>query len=281
MTAMKRAALLAALVLCACSPQQPEVAATVNGKPIPVEELRLALAQADLAGSRASAPSELLDRMINRELLAQKAEQLKLDRVPGVAQAIDAARADILTRVYLEHTVGQRPSSTSEVAGFYRENPALFTQRRVYRIFELAVVAPRERITAIRQRVAQEQGLYEIAEWLKAERVAFNAGGVTKSSEHLAPALLQRVSGMKDGQLAVVEVPGGASVIQLVQSESAPLSLEQATPLIEEVLRNRKRVEVADREVKYLRSKAAIHYRIDLGGQPQAAADAGSSRPGT
>jgi hypothetical protein len=83
MAAMKRAALLAAFLLCACSPQRPEVAAKVNGKPIPLEEFRLALAQADLAGGRSPAPSGLLDRMINRELLAQKAEPLKLDRVPG------------------------------------------------------------------------------------------------------------------------------------------------------------------------------------------------------
>jgi hypothetical protein len=93
--------------------------------------------------------------------------------------------------------------------------------------------------------------------------------------------LLQRVSGMRDGELAVIEVPGGASIIQLVQSESAPLSLVQATPLIEEALRNRKRAEVTEREVKYLRGKAEIRYRIELEGPPQAAVDAGTSRPGT
>lgn len=279
MAGMKRGAWLAVLALCACSPQQPEVAAVVNGKAISIDEFRVALAQAAAGGT--AAPAELLDRMIDRELMAQKAEQLKLDRLPGVAQAIDASRADILMLAYLERTMGERPSASSEVAGFYGEHPALFTHRRVYRIFELAVVAPRERVAAIRHRVAQAQGLYEIAEWLRGEAVAFNAGGVTKPSEHLAPALLEQVSRMKDGQIAVVEVPGGASVIQLVQSESAPLTLHQAAPLIEEVLRGRKRADAAQREAKYLRSKAAIQYGIDLGRPPQASADAGMSRPGT
>jgi hypothetical protein len=75
----------------------------------------------------------------------------------------------------------------------------------------------------------------------------------------------------------VIEVPGGASIIQLVQSESAPLSQEQAAPMIEQLLRARKQAEIADREIKALRSSASIQYVVDLG--PRATQQASGQAP--
>ena len=52
----------------------------------------------------------------------------------------------------------------------------------------------------------------------------------------------------------------GASVIQLVDAQSAPLAYEQASPLIENFLAGRKRLAVAQDEVKRLRGTARIEY---------------------
>jgi EpsD family peptidyl-prolyl cis-trans isomerase len=269
---------IVALALSACG-TRPDLAATVNGRGISVEQFRQALAQAGSAALPASGPRQLLDGMIDRELLVEKAEQLKLDRSLPVAQAIEAARANILAQVYVEHSLGTRPSRSQEVSAFYDDHAALFAGRRIYRLFELAIIAPEDRIADIRQRVVHARGLYEIAEWLKSQNLAFNAGGVTRSSEYLAPALLQQVSGMKEGQVAIIEVPGGASIVQLIHSEHAPLSRDQAAPMIEELLRARRRLEVAEREVKFLRGRAAIEYAVDLGERPETTAHNNASRP--
>ena len=62
------------------------------------------------------------------------------------------------------------------------------------------------------------------------------------------------------GELAVFATPLGASVIQLVHAEDAPLTEQQAAPLIEQFLAGRKRLETAAAEVKRLRELATIEY---------------------
>lgn len=104
MTVMKRAVVIPVIMLCACASQDPEVAATVNGRPIPLENLWVAVAQSRPAAETDIDPSRVLEQMIERELLVQKAERLRIDRLPDVAREIAAARAGILARAYLSHT---------------------------------------------------------------------------------------------------------------------------------------------------------------------------------
>jgi hypothetical protein len=76
---------------------------------------------------------------------------------------------------------------------------------------------------------------------------------------------------MKDGQAIFNVRPGGAQVINLAASRAQPVTLEQATPAIEQFLLNeRKRKLVAD-DLAALRSAAKIEYVGDF------AADAAKS----
>lgn len=274
---MRRSPFIALLaLLAACSPHETEravdAAATVNGKPIPIARFRRALAQLNPATAPPSAPVRLLDGMIDRELLAQEAERIELDARPSVVDAVEAARAAILAQAYVEHELGTAPADAHQVRSFYHDNPDLFAKRRIYRLFELAVIAPPATVEALRKRAARAD-LYELAQWLKARKVAFNTGGATKAAEQLAPGVLERLRTMRDGEVTVISVSGGASVIQLVQSENAPLTQDEAAPMIERLLRARRRREIATREVKYLRTRAAIEYAVELGGPGQARAE--------
>lgn len=255
-------AVIVAGLLAGCSPPkpQPHLAATVNGEGITVRSFQRLR---DL-GPDGDNPTRLLDALIDRALFAQNATKLKLEERPGVAQALDEARTEVLAQAYLEAMTGADPYDAREVERFYSAHPEQFERRRLYRVFELAVVAPPARVAEIRKRAARARGLHEIAEWLKAEQLAFNADGATRSSEHIAPVLLERLSRMKDGAIEVLDVPSGASVVQLIQSEAAPLSREEAAPMIEQLLRARKRAEIAQQEKEHLRSVASIEYLVDL-----------------
>jgi hypothetical protein len=83
---------------------------------------------------------------------------------------------------------------------------------------------------------------------------------------------------MQEGQIQLMEVPGGISILQLLAADPAPLSREAAAPMIEQFLRARRRVEIAEREQKHLRSKATIEYMVDVG-QPRASAPAKPAVP--
>src|SRR5438552_62464 len=131
---------------------------------------------------------------------------------------------------------------------------------RVYRMRELVVSAPAEMIDVLRAQAARAADLDELAAWLKARNARFSAATETQPAEQLPLAFLPQLARMKAGEVAVFATPLGASVIQLIHAEDAPLGAEQAAALIEQFLAGRKRLEIAAAEVKRLRSSARIEY---------------------
>ena len=230
-----------------------QLAAKVNGTEISVQQVRG-------AGSAANLP-QALEKVIDRELLVQKAVAAKLDRDPLVAQAIDNARRQVLAQAYLERASSASAGNTrDEVRAFYAENPALFAERRIYRLRELIVAAPAELLDVLRAEAAKVRELDELALWLRSRGATYSADSVTQPAEQLPLAFLPRLAVMKPGEIAVFATPLGASVIQLVHAEEAPLTEPQAAPLIEQFLAGRRRLETAAAEVKRLREVATIEY---------------------
>jgi EpsD family peptidyl-prolyl cis-trans isomerase len=229
-----------------------QLVAKVNGTEISIGEVR---------GVAPAAAAQALEKVIDRELLVQKALAAKLDRDPQVLQAIDSARRQLLAQAYLERTASAAGGSTKdEVRAFYDENPALFSQRRVYRMRELVVSAPAEMIDVLRAESSRARELDEVAAWLKTRHAKFSVDVLTQPAEELPLAFLPQLARMKPGEIAVFPTPLGASVIQLVHAEDAPLTEQQAAPLIEHFLAGRKRLETAAAEVKRLREVATIEY---------------------
>lgn len=233
-----------------------QLAAKVNGTEISLHQLRVGSS----AGSPASV-AQALEKVIDRELLVQKALAAKLDRDPQVLQSIENARRQLLAQAYLERAASAAGGSTrDEVRAFYAGNPALFAERRIYRLRELAVPAPAEVIDVLRAEAAKARDLDEIGAWLRLRSVKYSVDAVEQPAEQLPLSFLPRLAGMKPGELALFATPLGASVIQLVNAEDAPLTEQQAAPLIEQFLAGRRRLETAAAEVKRLREVATIEY---------------------
>jgi EpsD family peptidyl-prolyl cis-trans isomerase len=236
--------------------------AKVNGTEISVEQLR---APAYAGAGAAAAVAQALEKVIDRELLVQQALAAKLDRDPAVQQSIENARRQVLAQAYLERSASAAAgSSRDEVRAFYEQNPALFAERRVYRLRELAVAAPAEMIDVLRTEAARARDLDQMTAWLEARNAKYSLttpmGGLTQPAEQLPLAYLPQLARMKAGELAVFATPLGAAVVQLVHAEAAPLTEQQAAPLIEQFLAGRKRLETAAAEVKRLREVATIEY---------------------
>jgi EpsD family peptidyl-prolyl cis-trans isomerase len=256
---MKKILLLALLALptAACekaAADRPaaQLAAKVNGTEISIHQLR--------AGGSGNV-AQALEKVIDRELLVQKALADKLDRDPQVVQSIENARRQVLAQAYLDRSVSAAAgSSRDEVRAFYAENPALFAQRRVYRLRELTLSASAETVDLLRAEAAKARDLEELAGWLRRRGAKFRVDGLTQPAEQLPLSQLPQLARMKPGEIAVFATPLGASAIQLVHAEEAPFTEQQAAPLIEQFLAGRKRLETAAAEVKRLREVATIEY---------------------
>src|SRR5919201_4014082 len=82
------------------SKKATQVAAKVNADEITVHQVNRVLARSqNLAPELAEqAKREILDKLIDQTLARQQALKKKLDRSPGVMQAVEAARSEILAR---------------------------------------------------------------------------------------------------------------------------------------------------------------------------------------
>ena len=209
----------------------------------------------------AAAGPQALEKIIDRELLVQRALATGLERDPQVAQSLDHARRSILAQAYLERAAAALSRGTpEEVRAFYADNPALFAERRIYRLRELDVAGDPDLAEPVRAQVGRSRDLEEVAAWLRSRNARYTDIQVTQPAEQVPLAQLPELARMKAGEMAVFATPLGVSVVQLLHAEEAPLSEPQAAPVIGEFLAAKKRMELAATEVRKLRDGARIEY---------------------
>ncbi|NMG67411.1 peptidyl-prolyl cis-trans isomerase, EpsD family [Azoarcus indigens] len=268
--------LLVSLTLVACSKGEADgratfdVVAKVNDREIQSNELKTVLEHGSAAsGAIEGRPAEkVLERLIDQELMVQQARDRRLDKDPRVLYSIEAARREILARAYLEQVTSESvPPSEAEIAAFYRDNPALFAERRIYSLQELQLPSLGERFDELRLQVEQAVGLQQVTEWLEAERIAYHLVSAVKPAEELPLESLPAFARMKDGQLMISQSDKGVSLIHLAASHLKPIGEKEARPLIERYISNSRKVELARSELKRLRAGAEIEYA--QGGEPE------------
>jgi EpsD family peptidyl-prolyl cis-trans isomerase len=258
---------LAATLLVACGGGKDkaasQVAAKVNKEEISVHQINFVLQQQrGLRPEQADAVGrQVLERLVDQELAVQKAQELKLDRDPRVLQQIEAARREIVARAYLEKTgeAAAKPSA-EEIKKYYDDKPALFKERRVYNIQELAIEAPREQVEALRVQMQSAKSANEFVDFLKAKGIKFAASQAVRPAEQLPLSMLDTFSKMKDGQSLLLPTAGGAQVVVLAGSRSEPVDEARAQPAIEQFLQNDAKRKLIEADMKAMRAAAKIEY---------------------
>ena len=283
----KLAALAAAatlmVVLAGCGggkgDKAPQTAARVNKEEITVHQINFVLQrQQGLKPEQAEAAGkQVLERLIDQELAVQKAEDLKLDRDPRVVQQIEAAKREIIARAYVDR-VGESVAkpTNEEIAKYYNDKPALFKDRRIYSLQEIAIEAKPEQFQLIREKLQAAKSMAEFADFLKAGDFRFNGNQAVRAAEQLPLAGLEAISRMKDGDSAISQNPTGLTVLFLVGSRSQPVDETRARPAIEAFLSNQRKGELVQQDLKALCIGAKIEY---IGKFAEGVPAAGASAP--
>lgn len=252
-----------------------QVAAKVNGTELTVSQVNYALQRIpNLDKDQSKAASlQVIRNLVDQEVLAQKAQSEKLDRDPVVVQALDAARRQIMAEVYMTRKLGTPTEPTdAEVSDYFNKHPELFTKRKIYRLQELSIKAPKEKQETIRKQLTDSKTLGDFVAWLKDEKYPVQASQGVKPAEQLPQAILPKLAEMPDGQAMIVNTPEGLLVIVLADSQVQPVTLEQAKPAIARLLQNEARQKAAKAELDKVKAEAKIEYVGDF-------ADAGKEAP--
>ena len=271
--------LVLALAACGSDDKKPatQVAAKVNKDDISVHQINYALARSpNVTPERApEARKQILDKLVDQQLLVQKAVDGKLDRDPNVMMTIEAARKQILAQAYMERAMAAAAKPTpQDIKKYYDEHPQLFSERRIFRLQEISVAAAGDKQQQVRDELGKAKTVPDFLQALKDQKIEYTVNSGVKAAEQLPLELLPRFHKMKDGEIGVIPSANNLLIVQLVASQTQPLDEKKAEPFIERFLTNQKRMEIAEQQMKQLRTAAAIEYVGDFARQSTAAAPA-------
>lgn len=240
-----------------------QVVAIVNGDEITIHQVNFQLSRMGQMNEAQAkeASKKVLTRLIEMQLLKQQAIEQKLDKNPGLLQALEASKDQMLAQAYLETMMAKASKpSNSEIDEFYKSHPELFENRRVFRLQELMVNIDKSKFAETEASIKDIKGINEIAVWLKEKNYPFSANAAVKEAETLPADMLKKLQVLKDGEILILPTEGALHIINLAASESMPISRIKATPIIEQYFMNQNKTNLAKKEMTALNDKAKIEF---------------------
>lgn len=104
------------------APAESATVATVNGKPITEEMVRVYGAQRSQApGAQQLSPEATIDELVNIELVTQDAEKQGIDKRPNVVKQLDWQRRSLIVGVSMREYITAHPVTDEEMKKTYDE----------------------------------------------------------------------------------------------------------------------------------------------------------------
>jgi EpsD family peptidyl-prolyl cis-trans isomerase len=244
-----------AVLLAACSgtatQQDVPVIASVDGHELTAADL----------GNVPQPTRTAVDALIDEHLMAQQALVEGLDRDPAVVQALQNARRRILAEAFASRLESPHSAPTlADIEDYYRHNPALFSQRRLYSlaIFTVDSTALSDELRAAIGRTTSVKALGEL---LGRHSIQFELQQLERAADELPLSQLPRYTAASVGDVLVAaETHGTSRLVQIAGIESRPISLENARPAIQRYLAQLDKTVAVDTYLAGARSRAQITY---------------------
>ena len=233
----------------------------VNGEEITVLQVNDELKRAGVkADQQEAATKQLLEKLIDRQLIIAEAIRNKIDRSPGVIQAIERAKSQIIAQAYMESIVTKiaKPSK-AEIDEYFQKHPEYFTERKQFDMQQL-VIATKDLSNELKLAIDAAKTLDEVAAWLDGHNVRYARGQLSRSTTDLPELMVAKLKEMRKGQLFIVNEGENSMLNSINNIKDNPVTAKDAAPQIEQYLINKKSKEAADAEIKNLRSSAKIEY---------------------
>lgn len=240
-----------------------QIAAKVNGVEITTHQIDGVMkgAQNVTEENVAEFRKKALDKLIDQQLVLDKASKESLDRTPDVILEIEAAKKEILARAYLKKMLANSSElNDSEFKKYYDQHAELFSKRRIYNLQDISTQSNAQALELLKENVAAQKSMMDIAENLKTKGIKFSSGSFTRPAEQLPLDILPKMQLLKDGDMFVWQSGDIAHAIKLTSIEEAPVGLLEATPMIKNYFINTRGKQIVEDKIKKFRQEAKIEY---------------------
>ena len=239
---------------------ETQIVARVNGQEITISDLRGELQRLGRSPNDVDAERVALDNIINRTLLTAAARAAKVHRQPEAMRRMAVAREQALADLYVA-TASQPPEPTLiEIEDFVAENPALFTERRIYTFSVLTLPTEAfdsDRLTPLFD-ATEDFALLSRA--LNNNNVRFSQTPLARSSDAFPDAVRRQLAqyGLRDNIVLQGEVE--TQIMKIDAITPAPIAMDNALPMARNILLQRSAQKRAEKLIASLRNKSSLSF---------------------
>lgn len=256
------AALIALTMMSGCDRAATgQSVAVVNGEEISRGELNAEVQRANVGeGPQADqVRAQLLQRVIDRRLLAQKAVEDGVERTPEYVVNERLAREQLLIDLLSRRVAESIPAPTPEqLSRFMAENPAMFAERATLTLDQIQFARPAD--LTILDELRDDHTLEEVVATLNRLGVPHQAGRSRVDTVNLQPQAFQQITRLPAGEPFIVPTPGGFVVSVVRERQPAPAT-EDARRLATEAWRQQQQQQRLEAQLRELRQRASIEYQ--------------------
>jgi peptidyl-prolyl cis-trans isomerase C len=254
--------------------------AVVNGEEVSLSELNAELSQANVPESadKKQVLPQLLQRIIDRRVLAQKAVEEGVDRSPEYIARQRRMNEELLIGLYTKRQSDAMKAPTpQEIDRFIAENPGMFAQRAVLSLDQLQFDRPAD--MTLLQQMANDKTLDQVGATLTRLGIPFTRSKGRLDTATVPPQMLKQITDLPAGEPFVVPVGQRIVASVITGREAATISSDQNRRIAAEALRRQKLMATMEKQLKDIRANAKIEYQS--GYAPPANAGKAQPAPGT
>jgi peptidyl-prolyl cis-trans isomerase C len=253
-----------ALALLAGCNKQPggQVVAVVNNDDVTVQELNAEAQAAQLPAASVNdkqAVAALLQRVIDRNLLADYAKREGLDRGPDFVarkrQMEQALLADLAVR---KLTGGSTNPSSAEVSAYIASNPLLFAERQKLALDQIRFPTPPQ--AEVLKVITAAPTLDGVIAQLDAKGIKYARGAASLDTGGIDAAAVRQILALKPAEAFALSTAGQTFVSVVTGKE--PVSVDKAAwpTIATNALRNQRLSKLMADSLKQMRTSAKIEY---------------------
>lgn len=252
-----------ALVVGGCDRQATgQSVAVVNGEEISRGELNAELSRANLGeGPQAERlRSQLLQRVIDRRLMAQKAIEDGLERTPEFVINERLAREQLLIELLSRRVADSIPApNRQQLATFIAENPGIFGQRATLTLDQIQFARPAD--VTILDELRDDHSLEAVAATLTELGIAHRAGSSRVDTANLPADVVRQINQLPAGEPFIIPAPNGFVVSVVRERQPVQIPADELQRLATDAWRQRQQQQLLETQLRQLRERASIDYQ--------------------
>ena len=238
-----------------------QVAAVVNDEEITQQELQAEAQAANIPANadKQAATSAVLQRVIDRNLLATYARQQGLDRGPEYVARRRMMEQTLLAELGMRKLAGTQSEPTpAEAQAFVAAHPTLFAQRQQMTLDQVTFPTPTDagRLKAL----TSLPSIDAVVQQLTANGVAFTRGTPVLDTATLDPSVAKQITVLRNGEVFDIST-GGQTFISAITARSNAASQPSAwSASANDAIKRERLMKSVQASMTKLRKDAKIQY---------------------